>query len=425
MKRESQTDYAELGADGSLAEEPLVIHQRSDPTTSHSLIIFVHGLGGARYGAKATWGKFPEFIFRDLPDLDVGMYQYRTLLGRFRFSRSISLETEAEILAQIIRDDVASYKNIILVGHSMGGLLCKAVIHHLVTNGDRDSLNRIAGLILMATPQLGSLRVPAALSWLSRDAQALKPHSSLIGKVQKTFEDHIALDERTNTHRKFTIPTWAITAANDLWVDPLSSGIGLTSSRIKLSRGSHTEIVKPPDRNSNVYQWVLTQIKTALGRFRYDVFLAAAMAGHSTDAEYEQSRAEVLELIDILETQCGCKVFYAGRTLKTKAQFEPKVLALNDDLDALRASRNFIFYYPERVVSSVIYEAGWALILGKPSIYVVRKDEHLPFLLKEAQQAFDRQRVRIFECADHKSTLETFAAYGRRLFYLGPDRTGA
>jgi hypothetical protein len=208
---------------------------------------------------------------------------------------------------------------------------------------------------------------------------------------------------------------------HDRWVDPLSAGIGLASSRRKVVRGSHTSIVKPPDKNADAYGWIKDRITIALHRFTYDVFLAAAMAGHKGEAEYAESRDAVLALIQVLNDKCGfASVFYAGTTMPTMNEFDPKALALDIDLRAMRASKYFILYYPQKIASSVLYEAGWALILGKPSIYVIRddkkEDEGLPFLLKDAGQAFEDRRVRIFKCPDTKSMLKEFAGYGENLF---------
>jgi len=410
----------------SLVEEPLVVHQRVAPTGNNKLVLFVHGLGGSRYGEDSTWGNFPRFLFEDLLELDIGMYQYRTLAGRFSFTKSVALEDESRVFADLVRDQLASYTNIVFIGHSMGGLLCKAVIHELVRRGDRNKLARIGGLILMATPQLGSLRVPGPLSRFSFDARALKPHGELVTKINQSFEDHIALDEDINVLGKATIPTWSVEGVSDLWVDPLSAGIGLASSRRKVVRGSHTSIVKPPNKDADAYGWVKGRIATALHRFTYDVFLAAAMAGHKGEAEYTESRDAVLALIEVLKEKCGCtSVFYAGMTMPTMKDFDPKALALHLDLRAMRASRYFILYYPQRIPSSVLYEAGWALILGKPSIYVIRDDkkddEGLPFLLNEAGQAFKERRVRIFKCSDKAAMLKEFAGYGEHLFRFADD----
>jgi pimeloyl-ACP methyl ester carboxylesterase len=425
MQRLAASKFAEPQHADALSEEPLVIHQRLESTTNNKLVIFVHGLGGSRYGEKSTWGNFPRLIFEDIPQVDIGMYQYRTAAGRFFSTKSVSLHDESRVFADLLRDTLSGYSTIVLIGHSMGGLLCKAVIHQLVVSRERNALTRIGGLILMATPQLGSLRVPGFLSAFSEDARALKPHGELVAQINRTFEDYIALDENIHTLRKTTIPTWAVEGVHDRWVDTLSAGIGLISSRRRVVRGSHTSIVKPPDRNADAYGWVKQRIESCLHRFKYDVFLAAVMAGHEGEAEYQKSRDAVIALIDVLKAKCGCpSVFYAGMTMPTTAHFDPKALALQIDLDAMRESKNFILYYPEKNPSSVLYEAGWALILGKPSIYIIRDDKGLPFLLNDAGQAFKDQRVRIFKCPDTDSMLKEVASYGDKLFYYADDAQG-
>jgi pimeloyl-ACP methyl ester carboxylesterase len=426
MRRVMAAAFAQPNDWQSLSGEALVVHQRSEPTQNDKIVLFVHGLGGKRYGKRATWGRFPELLFEDLHEIDVGLYQYRTATGRLAFAKSVSLDDESRVFADLLRDELAGYGTIVLVGHSMGGLLCKAVIHELVARDDRNTLARLGGLLLMATPQLGSLRVPRFLQAFSHDFRALAPHGNFISAINQTFEDHLALDESTHTLRKITIPTWAVEGVHDRWVDSLSAGIGLPSSRRKVVRGSHTSIVKPPDRSADAYQWVKAKISTALHRFEYDVFVAAAMAAHVGDPEYAEDRTAVLDLIKVLKEKCGFNsVFYAGKDLPTKETFDPKALALADDLKAMRSSRYFIMYYPKRLPSSVLYEAGWALVLGKPSIYVIRGDEKpdegLPFLLNDASQAFKERRVRIFQCPNTPSMLQTFSRYGAQLFRYAED----
>ena len=422
MKRLTADPFADPKDPDSLLDQPLVLHQRCDPTANDKLVIFVHGLGGSRYGEKSTWGKFPQFLFEDLPEVDVGLYQYRTAISRLHITQSVSLEDEARVFADLIRDPLAKYNTIVLIGHSMGGLLCKAAIHRLIETNDRNTLSRIGGLILMATPQLGSLRVPGFLSALSYDARALKPHGALVTEINRAFEDHIALDEHSDSLTKTTIPTWAVEGINDLWVDSLSAGIGLASSRRKVVRGSHTSIVKPPNKEADAYVWVKERLAIALHRFKYDVFVAAAMAGHDGDAEYKENRDAVLALVDVLKTKCKLtSVFYAGTDMPLIKDFDPKALALKIDLRAMRESKYFIMFYPKKIVSSVLFEAGWALILGKPSIYIVHNNDDLPFLLKEAGDAFKKTRVRIFKYPDTQSMLKEIGEYGDSLFRLEED----
>ncbi len=65
--------------------------------------------------------------------------------------------------------------------------------------------------------------------------------------------------------------------------------------------------------------------------------------------------------------------------------------------------------------------AGWALILGKPSIYIVRSRGGLPFLLNNASQAMAGRQVRVFECPDTKSMVKDIAGYGENLFNYGDE----
>ncbi|MGZ8934684.1 MAG: esterase/lipase family protein [Methylobacter sp.] len=393
-----QAKYEEPDVLDQAALHPLVLHLQETPDKNNHLIIFIHGLGGNRYGKKATWGDFPKFVFEDIPQLDVGLYEYRTLFRRLILWKSIPLREEAKILAEIIRDELSNYKTIILVGHSMGGLLCKAVISSLVSTGERDTLSRIGGLILMASPQLGSLRILSFLSYLSSDFQALKTHGDFVTEINEIFENHLYQDEHINAIGKTTIPTWAVRGASDFWVDQLSSGIGLESNRIKVIHGSHTEIVKPKSRDIGAYFWVRDRIKICLSRFKYDVFLSSAMAGLKTEEDYQTYRTEALNLEKILKEKCGFKsIFYAGRNLETMAEFQAHNLSLQDDFFALKESRYFLLMYPERIVSSVLFEAGWALALGKPSVYYVRDRDDLPFLMAQAGDAHLDAKVTIYE----------------------------
>ena len=188
MHRLVQDIFAEPDDPGTLGGEPLVIHLRSEPTRNRALIIFVHGLGGSRYGRGATWGSLPRFVFEDYPDVDVGLYEYVTLLRRLRFWESIHLSEEAIVFADLIRD-AAPYQVLILVGHSMGGLLCEAAIARLVNTRQAQALQKIGGMILMASPQTGSQRVPSVLSFISKDAYALRPHGDFVTSLQRTLTD--------------------------------------------------------------------------------------------------------------------------------------------------------------------------------------------------------------------------------------------
>jgi pimeloyl-ACP methyl ester carboxylesterase len=120
MKLLEQSEFQEPENSGDLGEA-LIIHRHKDSADpGRSLVVFVHGLGGKRYGRKATWGYFPKFLFQDFRDLDIGLYEYRTLLRRWKFWESIPIGNEAEDFANLLRE-ADSYENIVLMGLSIGG----------------------------------------------------------------------------------------------------------------------------------------------------------------------------------------------------------------------------------------------------------------------------------------------------------------
>lgn len=252
------TGFADLRAEKASLNEALIVHRRAGGRPSGTLVVFVHGFAGNRYN---TWGNFPKFLIEDFSDLDVGLYAYRTGLNRLRITRSISLEAEATVLADILRDCTA-YSRVILLGHSMGGLLCKFAIKDLIDRDDQTTLGRLKGLFLLATPQAGSHWVPPFLSFLTNDTRALRSHGATIERMHRTFVNRITADG--TSPGKVHLPVFAITASDDIWVSALSSGLEIPSSHRKVVRAAHTNIARPLAKDDDVYEWVLVRMRDLL-----------------------------------------------------------------------------------------------------------------------------------------------------------------
>lgn len=256
MLTQVQAAFREPARPREVADERLIIHQRTDPSKATHLVIFVHGLGGVRYGKKATWGDFPRLVFEDFPGVDVGMYAYRTLLRRWKFWRSIDLEDEAMTFSDSFKG-LTNYRSLLLLGHSMGGILCKGAVARLATEPDSaDVMQKIGGILLMATPQLGSTKVPKLLSGLTRDSRVLKAHSRYVTTIETTFRDRIHTGLSYPLDDKDHVPCWALIASDDFWVDRLSAGIGLESHQKRTVAGTHTSIVKPKDKKDDGYRFI-------------------------------------------------------------------------------------------------------------------------------------------------------------------------
>jgi len=134
--------------------------------------------------------------------------------------------------------------------------------------------------------------------------------------------------------------------------------------------------------------------------------------------DFQRQRSDTLDVIDLLMKHAGIKsVYYAGQGIRSVDSFEPQDVAAVVDLDAIRKSRFFLMLYPERVASSVLFEAGFALALGRPAVYLVRAEKDLPFLMQNAGNlSADYPRVKIYECADHAAQLRLIERAGKNLF---------
>lgn len=133
--------------------------------------------------------------------------------------------------------------------------------------------------------------------------------------------------------------------------------------------------------------------------YTYDVFLSTPMAAFANDAEYRASRKQIMKVFDALKDG-GERVYWAAERIESMEDFDTLDVSASDDIAALEQSRCFVLIYPEKLVSSALLEAGYALALKRPSHYFVEDRDDLPFLMREL--AGPVQNVRIHTKADWK-----------------------
>lgn len=154
--------------------------------------------------------------------------------------------------------------------------------------------------------------------------------------------------------------------------------------KIYVSNPIHTEITVVPDK--------------AITTYKYDMFISSPM-GSIKEKEYPGMRDLTLEVIEYMQKECNLKnIFYAGKNIATKDDFDPHDIAIVEYFKSLKDSRHFILIYPRKLASSSIFEAGLALAFGKKGMYFVKDNEHLPFLMRQAEQAFSN--IKIYEYRD-------------------------
>ena len=150
--------------------------------------------------------------------------------------------------------------------------------------------------------------------------------------------------------------------------------------------------------------------------YKYDVFLAAPMAALSND-DFESALRKENQIKKALEEECNfSRVFFAGTNMRTKDDFETADVSIETDVNAIKESQYFVMVYPEKIVTSVLFEAGIAFALGKPSFYFGQQ-RHFPFLMQQAHQRFDH--VKLYEADSLDKIIQIIKVNKAELFKDG------
>lgn len=146
---------------------------------NQSLVVFVHGLTGG----MGTWAfdeqiSFPTLLASDprLNGFDIACFNYFTtftnmygasksiltrLFGSLKsFKKNLPIEELGELLKTEFSVNFSKYKNVIIIAHSMGGLISKYCILQQIEHNGRTP---VIGFISLAVPHQGA----EAASWAS------------------------------------------------------------------------------------------------------------------------------------------------------------------------------------------------------------------------------------------------------------------
>jgi pimeloyl-ACP methyl ester carboxylesterase len=271
-----QDKFADPGKADQYIDTPLIVHRRSATSKRQGLIILIHGLmpRGGKGDRYKYWHNMPQLLFEEFPDCDVGLYYYVSGISRFKFSKSLPLPSEAETLSTELVG-LSEYDRVVLVGHSMGGILARGGLADLyvqIRKGTR-ALQRIAGVVLVASPTLGSLRVPWWSVLFSRDMRALYPHNSYLQSIWSILSNHcdpVFRGTAAATGAR-NIPVWALLASNDFWVDKMTASSTMPQDQVHRIRGTHSSVVAAANSNHAGYRYIRDRIKESFGLVPYEM----------------------------------------------------------------------------------------------------------------------------------------------------------
>lgn len=229
---------------------------------NNSAVVFVHGLFG-HY--SQTWGDFPFLLTQDsrLAHCDVVMWGYPSDLRVLQFAalpflghRPPEVGSVAKALAtDLCNEEVAgSYGDLVLVGHSMGGLVILKMILDLLMlpNQDCRILPRLRHILLYATPTDG-VQLPQ-IARAHRQAKSIAMDSSLISTIRKEWTARVRTVRPSDPKvpGRMHLPVTPVAGLEDAAVPPESVAAMFEST--ETAPGNHTEVAKPTSREAASFQ---------------------------------------------------------------------------------------------------------------------------------------------------------------------------
>lgn len=232
---------------------------------NENLVLFVHGF----MGQKNTWSekgveKIPDYLIKN-PEIhknfDLAEFEYYTQLtskikkiryflgliplpwiSKKKFIQNLSIDDITDILHSHLIVNLKNYKKIVIVAHSMGGLISKATILKLLTKDE----NKVELFLALCVPNNGS-KIADHVKLISSNPNVadLAPLSALIDKVNRAW-----IDSKTAELLPETI---YFQGKNDTVV-PNESSAGYDSRDVRTisSFDDHSSILTPSDSDSIV-----------------------------------------------------------------------------------------------------------------------------------------------------------------------------
>ena len=217
----------------------------SPPSSERSrLVLFVHGFRGGR----GTWGFFPELLKGDKAIAEhyaIGVFEYAT-----RTVWSLRTETRVQKTADILRTEIEfnypSFSSIVLVCHSLGGIVSRRyVLDQLMEH----KLLRVNGMVLYAVPNTGTdlANVARWLPMVGRMIKQLRPNSDLIQDLNRGWKHRRELEPAR-------FPIQCVVAEDDRVVEDASAAPYWVMDPAVVKNVGHVELVKPKSTEDLPYK---------------------------------------------------------------------------------------------------------------------------------------------------------------------------
>ncbi len=315
-----------------------------------NLIVFIHGLKGGvetwSYDDKTSFPKLLKSQIDFISGFDIACFDYFTTftetygktksLFRSLFSSFKTKETNLPIeeLSELLKTEIAltDYDNIILIAHSMGGLVAKSCILNQI---EENHVSNIRGLISLAVPHSGALI--ANIGGLVSSNVQLQDLSVLSPTIDRLNRQWIQTPN--------TPCTKYIYASHDKYVDKKSAlAIDALKKDSMAVNADHSTICKPKDVDESAFRAVIKHIETMKGEFKNQVPLKTLVEPDAYSNQYFVIKMVIADIHHIIQghakeyfynAELARKVFTSESDRKKLEQLYSKIRCLyQEELEA-------------------------------------------------------------------------------------------
>ena len=213
------------------------------------VVIFVHGF----ISSPACWDELRDLLTSDdrvMSSLDLDFFEYHTEVLDLPFLRPLpTIQQVALELAEFVgREKFSGYRDITLVGHSLGGLVIQEYLAGKLTANRGDDLERVRQVILFGTPNRGSMladaarRIITALVLPHRQEYVLRVLNAEVSDLQVLMSERV-VDAARRTPGERPIPVQCFYGEqDDIVVEPSARGC---FDCVDPLPGDHFSLIRP------------------------------------------------------------------------------------------------------------------------------------------------------------------------------------
>ncbi|MEN8259438.1 MAG: tetratricopeptide repeat-containing protein [Pseudomonadota bacterium] len=230
----------------AIEDSTFLIHKKT--ANAKSAALFIHGFTG---NSVKTWGDFPDLVVMDdaLGDYDVYSWGYPSTLNlTYILTKSLwtddpDIKTLGSGLRTVLNNALPNYKKLVLVGHSMGGLVIQSYILEALAAQKPEGIGRITEVVLFGTPS-GGLKKASPAAFLKNQIEDMAAYGSFIQTLRREWKrlvDDRRLERTPGVNFRLTL----VAGLKDKFVSTESALDPFPFDEKELVPGDHVDIVKP------------------------------------------------------------------------------------------------------------------------------------------------------------------------------------